>query len=133
MPSKLDNPPVFPMKFKVFLRWMTPDLRHHAERLRLIRQYLYEALKANPLPSEVAEKSADELISFMSRHGLKNQNNPVDFFTMMKAVKAWRKSQMIQQRKNARASRTLKNYQKKILQLIQNRITASRKPKNGVS
>lgn len=154
----MSKPPAFPMKFKVFLRWMVPDLRHYAARLHLFRQFLYAYCKAHPAPppesyfkinspllgyradetdeswTREAEKTADNWIAKWSRDGI---GDPVysglDFFEVRRAIKIWRTRRLIQQRRDARASRTLKNYRKKILWLLQTRTTASRNSENVIS
>jgi hypothetical protein len=74
------------------------------------------------------------LIAQLSRNGLADPNySGLYFFETRLAIKEWRKRRLIQQRKNARASRTLKNYRRKLLQLLQNRITASRNKESVIS
>ena len=145
------------MKFKVFLRWMIPDLRHYESRLLIFRRFLYATFKdrigyfyPNPHPptpftfdsiayasaqerDQAAEKQADDLIARLRRNGLAHTDDGLHFFELREDVRAWRARRRQQQRKEARSSRTLKNYRKKILELLQKRITASRNQESVIS
>lgn len=149
-PKRASKPPAFPMKFKVYIRWMVPGPRQHSARLHIFRQFLYASFaageyyqayqsfpRAYPLigynaeetdatRQRMAESKADDLIARLSRDGVARPEDGVDFFETMRAIVRWRAKRKIQQRKDARASRTLKNYRKKILWLLLDRISAPR-------
>jgi hypothetical protein len=121
MPTK---PPNFPMKFKVFIRWMYPGPRQHVKRLYHFRRYLCDHFKAveeqerAPFISEEmralsASQRADAFIERLKSDSIRSPFDPVDFFAMLRTIQDWRKQRLIDQRKEARASRTLKENRKK--------------------
>lgn len=129
------KPPKFPMKFRVFLRRAFGG-RLHCDRLHLYRKYLLQQFEVevwfrgglmrvqNPQQRQqrtlAAEKLRDEFLEKMSRDGV---TDPEWFSAVFQEIQRWRQLNRVQQRKDANQSRRLKENRKKILRLLQNRIS----------
>jgi hypothetical protein len=131
MPSKLSKQPDFPMKFKVFLRWVVPGPRLYDERFHIYRKFLYEYHAgmwdlhpghAKDSGYQSSDQEADTLIARLVKYGLSGSNYDTTlFFETKRQLEQWRNIKRIQQRKNALQSRWLKYYRKKLLRLLKNR------------
>jgi hypothetical protein len=134
------KPLVFPIKFKVCLRLAIGGRLHH-ERLDIFRKFWSDQLKdmaaVSALYNQPYEHPTDE-----SR--LNQANIMIDKFTsegvdeswfhnLKNGIPEWRRRNMVQQRINARARRTLNDHRRKLLLLFQNRIGALRKAESAVS
>jgi len=122
------KPPKFPMKFKVFLRWEFGG-RLHADRIRLFRKFLFQEFQYSRelqgLSPEARDAAAiamrDKLIADLSRDGIHDLNW---YFRTNERISEWRKENRHQQRKDANASRHLKENRRKFLRLLRWRIAA---------
>lgn len=126
------KPPKFPMKFRVFLRRAFGG-RLHCDRLHLYRKYLLQQFEVevwfrgglmrvqNPQHRTLAaEKLRDEFLINISRDGI---TDPERFSAEFQDIQRWRQLNKVQQRKEANKSRWLKENRKKILALLQRRIS----------
>ena len=122
------RPPKFPMKFREFLRRMFGG-RLHADRLRLYRKFVFQEMRHEamlqgirpPAAQEAAaEVMRDELIAKLSCEGI---TDPSWYFHTNERIHFWRKSNRLQQRRAANEKRWLKESRKKILWLLQKRIS----------
>lgn len=78
---------------------------------------------------EARLNQANLMIDKFTREGVDES-----WFNKLKGgIPYWRKQKLVQQRKNARASRTLKSHRRKILFLLQNRISTLRRMESAVS
>ncbi|MGD0813243.1 MAG: hypothetical protein ABSA83_06540 [Verrucomicrobiota bacterium] len=134
------KPLVFPIKFKACLR-LSVGGRLHKDRLNVFRGYWCTQLKGMadyyrhynmPGGEETDEQriaKADRMIDKFMREGVDESW----FSNIKNGIAEWRRRNMVQQRKNARASRTLKSHRRKILFLLQNRISTLRRMESAVS
>ncbi|SRR5260221_1124404 len=121
------KPPNFPMKLKVFLRRQFGG-RLHADRLRLFRKFLFQEFQSHRelqnLTPEARGAAAiamrDKLITDLSRDGIFDPNW---YFRTNERISEWRKSNRHQQRSNASKNRWLKESRKKLLAVLQKRIS----------
>ena len=128
-PTHDEKPPKFPMKFREFLRRMFGG-RLHDERLHLFRKYLFDSTKVSEYYRgghgshqaliDAASKTTDELIGKYNREGI---TEPNWYITLRGDISRWRKANRIFQRQQANKSRWLKENRKKLLRLLQRRVS----------
>jgi len=117
--GKIIKPPKFPMKFKDFLRRAFGG-RLHAERLRLFRKFLVSEYTYFSKEGEDKEDIPTKLISALSENGIASQGS---YYGFVQQIGQWRAINKVQQRKDANKNRWLKENRKKILVVLQKRIS----------
>jgi len=108
------RPPKFPMKFKVFLQRAFGG-RLYADRLHLFRKFLnseYNFIPGYDVPAK--------LLKAMTENGIRDDKS---YYVCIEQIRQWKQINRFQQRRDANESRWLKENRKKILKLLQKRIT----------
>jgi hypothetical protein len=134
------KPLIFPIKFKICLR-LAIGGRLHKTRLTIFRKFWCDQLKGmadyHAHYNQPCEHSTDDtrlaqanlMIDKFTREGVDERW----FDSFKNDIRGWRKRNLVRQRKNARAARSLKFHRIKILLFLQNRIVTLRRAETALS